>query len=171
DQFIYKKNRASGLAYDPVGLFARCLASVAKQLHGEPARLLAREWIDGQFAPFLRRRAGSLRLTHCLQAGARFLILAAIASHHQEPRRPWRFQKKRQQAGTVNVAPLQVINVDNEWGLRADASEHVTKASECQIAQLNQVLESGRLVRSTRNRGHAHEHWKDTDQRGDIPWD
>jgi hypothetical protein len=75
---------------------------------------LGRKRVQPQLSPPGQRRVGIRRGPQPREQRAAGSVLGAIAPHKQHDRRVRRPQEFRQQLGTIDIAPLQVVNVQHQ---------------------------------------------------------
>src|SRR5262245_50661661 len=82
---------------------------------------------------------GGLVLEKPLNERARLGFLAAIGGDQEHRRSLWRVHELVEQGGTVDVAPLQVVDKEDNVALFGESRQKLTEGRECAAPQLEGV--------------------------------
>ncbi len=108
--------------------------------------LVAAERVDGDLATAVRRQAGDRGIEQHPQTGAVRRILAPVGTDQQQERRVRGLEQLAEQGRTVDVAPLQVVDGEDQRLAVADPREELAQGTESPAAKLLRVLDVGRAL-------------------------
>ncbi len=123
---------------------------------------------DIELAHRCAARGETVRVGQGLQAGILPLVLAAIAGQQQQSRRGGTAEQFREHLGAIQVAPLEVVDPEDERMAPADRRQELLERAERPSAQLRRVGRQGQVLCRRRDRTGPLEDREHPRQRPDI---